>query len=75
MNTKQLGNIGLGQAIAYYSIKGYCISIPLNDSQDYDLIVDIEGYLHKVQVKFTSSKAPSGNYVVGLRSISGSSKQ
>lgn len=34
------GNIGLGQAIAYYMSHGYVVSIPINDTQPYDLVVD-----------------------------------
>lgn len=75
MNSKQKGNIGIGEAIAYFCKLGYTVSIPLNDSQDYDLIVDIDGFLNKVQVKYTTAKAPSGYYYVGLRSISGSTKE
>ena len=33
---KEKGNTGLGVAIAYYSSNGYIVSIPLNDTQDYD---------------------------------------
>ena len=36
---KEKGNTGLGVAIAYYSSNGYIVSIPLNDTQVYDLIV------------------------------------
>lgn len=32
---KEKGNSGLGIAIAYFSINGYTVSIPLNDTQDY----------------------------------------
>ena len=39
-SNKEKGNTGLGIAIAYYSANGYTVSIPLNDTQDYDLIVD-----------------------------------
>ena len=39
-SNKQKGNAGLGIAVAYYSSNGYTVSIPLNDTQDYDLIVD-----------------------------------
>ena len=37
---KEKGNTGLGIAIAYYSSNGYTVSIPLNDTKDYDLIID-----------------------------------
>lgn len=75
MNSKQKGNVGIGIAIAYFCKEGYTVSIPLNDSQDYDLIVDMDGFLNKVQVKYTSEKSTSNYYLVGLRSISGSSRQ
>ena len=39
-SNKEKGNTGLGIAIAYYSANGYTVSIPLNDTQDYDFIVD-----------------------------------
>lgn len=37
-NTKEQGTIGLGKAIAYFTSRGFVVSIPLNDSQDYDLV-------------------------------------
>jgi len=73
MNTKQKGNAGIGAAIAYFTRQGHNVLIPLTDSQDYDLIIDIDGFLNKVQIKYTTQKAPSGNYLIALRSISGSS--
>lgn len=75
MNSKQKGNIGVGIAIAYFTSLGHIVSIPINDSQDYDLIVDIDGFLYTVQIKYTTEKSTSGHFVVGLRSISGSTKK
>lgn len=74
MNSKQKGSYGVGTAIAYFTELGYVVSVPLNDSQDYDLVVD-DGGLKKVQVKYTSQKAESGRYKVSLRSISGTSRK
>ncbi len=54
-SNKEKGNTGLGIAIAYCA-NGYTVSIPLNDTQDYDLIVDKNNILKKVQVKATSCK-------------------
>lgn len=70
---KEKGNTSLGIAIAYYSSNGYTVSIPLNDTQDYDLIVDKNNNLKKVQVKSTSCKTKYGNYQVALKSC-GSTK-
>lgn len=46
-SNKEKGNAGLGIAIAYYSANGYTVSIPLNDTQDYDLMVDKNNVLKK----------------------------
>ena len=70
-NTKTQGTVGLGSAIDYFVRNNYIVSIPLNDSQDYDLIVDGEEGLKRVQVRTTSHKR-HGSYVVNL-SVSGGS--
>lgn len=61
INSKKQGDIGMCYAMAYYSKLGWTISIPITDSQDYDLIVDNGTRLFKVQVKTTKSISPSGN--------------
>jgi len=66
-NTRKQGDVGLGSAISYFCRMGYVVSIPLTDNQDYDLIVDINGVLKKVQVKTTRYKKPSGNFCVNLK--------
>ncbi len=68
---KEKGNTGLGIAIAYYSANGYTVSIPLNDTQDYDLIVDKDNILKRVQVKATSCKTKYNKYQVALKSCGG----
>ena len=37
---KDKGRAGLSAAIAYFGMNGYNISIPLNDTQDYDLVIE-----------------------------------
>lgn len=69
-NTKEQGNIGIGQAIAYFTLNKYTVSIPLNDSQDYDLIVDDGNGLKRVQVKTTKCKSKN-NYVASIRTCGG----
>lgn len=68
---KQKGNCGLGIAIAYFSTNGYIVSIPLNDTQDYDLLIDKDNKIESVQVKYTSCKTKYGNYQVALKSCGG----
>ena len=71
LTNKDKGNTSLGVAIAYYSSNGYVVSIPLNDTQDYDLIVDKNNIVKKVQVKSTGCKTKYGNYQVALKSCGG----
>lgn len=33
MENKQLGRIGLSMAINYFTINGYTVSLPINDTQ------------------------------------------
>lgn len=53
---KDRGRAGLALAIAYFGSNGYTISLPLNDTQWYDLIVEKDGIFQTVQCKFSSSK-------------------
>lgn len=65
-NTKKQGDHGLGAAIYYFSKSGHTVSLSLTDSQEYDLIVDIDGRLLRTQVKTTSYKSEYGVYSVSL---------
>ena len=67
MNSNQKGNIALGKAISYFTEENYIVSLPLNDSQCYDLIIEKEGKLQMVQVKYTSQIANSGKYFCKLQ--------
>lgn len=71
MNTKEQGDVGVAQAIFYYTLQGYKVSIPNTDSTRYDLIVDKDGKLFRVQCKTTYAKAKSGAPTVGLRTMGG----
>lgn len=71
VTNKEKGNTGLGIAIAYYTSNAFIVSIPLNDTQDYDLIVDKNNKISKIQVKSTSCKTKYGNYQVALKSCGG----
>jgi hypothetical protein len=71
MNTKLLGTIAVGQALAYYTSLGLIVSIPLNDSQSYDLVVEKDSKLLKIEIKYTSSLSEYQTYVVDLRTTGG----
>ena len=70
-STKEKGRAGLSAAIAYFGMNGYNVSIPLNDTQDYDIVVEKENVFYKVQCKSTGTKSPNNNYKVKLDSWGG----
>lgn len=68
---KEKGRSSLGIAIGYFSVNGYTVSISLNDTQDYDLVIEKDGKLETVQVKSTDCKTKYGVYQVALKSCGG----
>lgn len=58
-------------AIAYFTSNDYTVSIPLNDTQDYDLVIEKNNVLNTVQVKATGCKTKYGIYQVALKSCGG----
>jgi hypothetical protein len=67
MNTVTQGSVGLALAISYFVSKGLVVSLPLNDNQSYDLIVDMDG-LKKVQVK-TTRVQKNGTYMCQIKKV------
>lgn len=61
----QLGRIGLSMAINYFTINGYTISLPLNDTQWYDLVVEKDGKFYSVQCKATQTSDDT----INMRSV------
>lgn len=64
---KDKGRAGLAMGIAYFGANGYSVSIPLNDTQWYDFVVEKDGKFYTVQCKATGS---SDNSIV-LKSYGG----
>ena len=52
---KDKGRAGLSLGIAYFGSNGYCVNLPLNDTQWYDFVVEKDGQFYTVQCKATSS--------------------
>lgn len=65
------GRAGISAAIGYFGVNGYTVSIPLNDTQEYDLIVDDGTKLMKISCKATGAHSKSGASIVGLRNCGG----
>lgn len=67
------GNIGFGKAIEYFTSQGIPVSIPLNDTQKYDLIADFNGGLQRISVKTSRFSKNGTSYEVALKNSGGSS--
>jgi hypothetical protein len=71
-SNKEKGNAGMAIAIAYFAANGYIVSIPLNDTQDYDILADDGNKINKIQVKATGVESGyQDGYSVSLRSSGG----
>jgi len=69
-NTRKQGDFGLGLAIATFAALGHTVAVPLTDNQDYDLVVDMNGRLGRVQVR-TTQFVRHGSYCVSLSTKGG----
>jgi len=52
MLPKQKGDMALGRAISHFLSNGYEVCLPIGDKRDYDLVIEKEGELARVQVKY-----------------------
>lgn len=77
MNTKRQGALGVAKAVDYYTDQGYAVFVPVSDVSRFDLVVEKDGLLKRVEVKTTS--ATKGEVMLrtrgGNQSWSGESKR
>ncbi len=66
--TQRKGDIAVAQATATFTRLGMDVLFPLTESAAYDLVVDKDGKLYRVQVRYCADKE------VGLRRIHSNSK-
>lgn len=71
MNTKERGDLAVGQGINFFMKNGYEVCLPIGDKRDYDFVVEKKGVLEKVQVKYAGIYERSGTCKVGLRITGG----
>lgn len=70
-NPRWQGEIGLTDAIGFFGRREMVVSVPLADNQSYDLIVEWQRRLLKVQVKTTTRRSPRGRFEVMLATAGG----
>lgn len=61
----------MGHAIAYFLAHDYEVCLPIGDKRDYDLIVEKNGKLARVQVKYAGWYASNSRHQVALRVMGG----
>ena len=71
MNTKERGDLAIGQAINYFIKNRFEVCLPIGDKRDYDLVIEKNGNLQKVQVKYAGLYGRSKTCKVGLRITGG----
>ncbi len=71
MNSKRKGSFAVGEAVQYFTGKNQSVFIPISDCDKYDLVIDEKGVFRKVQCKYSGDKAPSGGFIVDLRTFGG----
>ncbi|MCL4400014.1 group I intron-associated PD-(D/E)XK endonuclease [Patescibacteria group bacterium] len=71
MNTKERGDIAVGEAINYFLKNGYEVSLPIGDKRHYDFLIEKEGKINRIQVKFAGIQKTKNQCRVGLRITGG----
>lgn len=66
--TGQKGNIGVAQAIATFTKLGNNVFVPISEGLSYDLVIEFDGELKKVQARYTT------NGVVEMRRVYSNTK-
>ena len=54
MSTKRQGAIAVAEAVSYYTKLGYSVFVPVSDVSKFDLVIEKDGVLLRVEVKSCS---------------------
>jgi hypothetical protein len=71
MKPKEKGDMAVAHAIFYFQTHGYEVCLPIGDKKPYDLVVEKNGELEKVQVKYGGKYGWHGRCCVALRTMGG----
>lgn len=66
--TQRKGDMAVAQAVATFTRLGDDVALPLTESAAYDIVVDRDNILYRVQVRYSSTES------VELRRINSNSK-
>lgn len=71
MKSKEKGDLAAAHAINYFMTNGYEVCLPIGDKRPYDLIVEQDGELFRVQVKYAGYYQEAKKYKAALRTMGG----
>ena len=71
MLPKEKGDRAVGHAIRHFLSSGYEVLLPIGDKRPYDLVVEQQGRLQKVQVKYGGRYRNHDKCTVALRVMGG----
>ena len=71
MNTKRKGSLAIGEAIVYFTKNNKSVFVPVSDCDKYDIVIDQEGALKRIQCKYSDDREKSGAFIVDLRTFGG----
>ena len=71
MKPKEKGDIAVAHAIHYFMVNNYEVCMPLGDKQLYDMIVERNGVMSRVQIKYAGYYSGDKKYKAALRSMGG----
>lgn len=70
-NTRTQGAAGVAAAIDYFTSIECPVLVPLFETQRYDLVVEIDGQLNKIECKHSTFSENGKSFEVGLRTLGG----
>lgn len=71
MKTKEKGDLAAAHAIGYFMSNGYEVCLPIGDKRPYDLVVEQDGKLLRVQIKYAGYYNGDKKYKAALRTMGG----
>ena len=71
MLTKANGDLAVAYAIHYYTVNDYEVCLPIGDKRPYDLIIEKNSELKRVQVKYAGYYKSVNQYKIALRITGG----
>lgn len=71
MKPKEKGDLAVANAINYFMSNGYEVCLPIGDKRPYDLVVEQDGKLYRVQIKYAGYYKGDKKYKAALRTMGG----